>query len=1245
VSLDAPNNTGSAITINYTEGGGTAISGSDFVALSGSVSIANLASSATITLTPINDTVVEPNETVIVTLDTGAGYTVGAPNNATVNIASEDVAPLPTATITATDAAAAENPLGTGTYTVSLDAPNNTGSAITINYTEGGGTAISGSDFVALSGSVSIANLVSSATITLTPINDTVVEPNETVIVTLDTGAGYTVGAPNTATVTITSDDSATITIGNATVAENGGNLVFTVNLNNPVAAGTSATYTFANGSATGGGTDYTGTPGTVTFPSNATTPQTITVPINNDLLVEGDENFTVTLGTPSNGVGLSGSPATGTITNDDTATISINDPTPVNEGDTGTATLNFTITIDTSDPANDITVEYLISGGNEDDISSFLTFLAGTNTFSQQVPVTTNGDTGVEADEDISVTLSVPSANATISATDNIGTSSFTDDDAAGLVINDIFVNEEDGAATFTITLNGNTFFGTTVTYQTSDDTAVSGEDYTATSSSVTFETGNNQTRIISVPIMDDFLLESDETFFVNLISSSSPFISIIDNQGIATIEDDDNCLAAPILDLTVSTLYCVTSATSVISANLFDYTNTEALDESVLTWSTDSNPLEIESHLLPTEAQNITFTASFYGFFYDEVNNCASETIEVQIVRNIIPTLTVLNFERCGPGTILLAATPSVGATINWYETIDAITPIASGPEYSTPELTQTTSYFAEATRGGCVSAREEIIVTVGNQSSTGTATNGAVCNITTNGPTITDLDDRLTGASTGVWSVKTDISNSVTINGNNEVSFAGLISGDYVFTFTTSDFTAPCTAETVDITISVSDCNTDDDLDGLVTGQEVALGTDPDNPDTDGDGIEDGVEVGSDINNPLDEDNDGIIDALDSNILDTDSDGVNDQQDPANENPCIPNNSSADCPVDLEITKTADTLAALIGDVVTFTITVNNLTDKVVDLASVGDLLENGFEYVSQSASTGVYDEVSGEWLIENLPALGSATLAIVVTVVEGDTYTNTAQLLESTPIDENASNDVSDIVVIETTIIEGVDLLIEKRALPSTILVGEKVVFEIKVTNQSVSNIVSDILISDVLDINFEFISAETDVGNYDEAIGEWFIPELQLGQEAVLLITARVATLGVFENTASYITSSPRDGDATNNTAIVSVDVVKKNPGFLYNQFSPNGNRQNEILRINLEDPDDASRSIDIRYHIKIFDRYGSLIKEVEKENDGDIWDGTYEGKEAPKGTYFYVMTYVIDDGEEVTEKGWIQLIR
>jgi len=57
-----------------------------------------------------------------------------------------------------------------------------------------------------------------------------------------------------------------------------------------------------------------------------------------------------------------------------------------------------------------------------------------------------------------------------------------------------------------------------------------------------------------------------------------------------------------------------------------------------------------------------------------------------------------------------------------------------------------------------------------------------------------------------------------------------------------------------------------DSDDDNDGLMTSVELSLGTDPMKEDTDGDGILDGDEVGSDTNNPNDIDNDGIPDVLD-------------------------------------------------------------------------------------------------------------------------------------------------------------------------------------------------------------------------------------------------------------------------------------------------------------------------------------------------------------------------------------------
>ncbi|MCB0554124.1 MAG: hypothetical protein KDD02_11275, partial [Phaeodactylibacter sp.] len=105
-------------------------------------------------------------------------------------------------------------------------------------------------------------------------------------------------------------------------------------------------------------------------------------------------------------------------------------------------------------------------------------------------------------------------------------------------------------------------------------------------------------------------------------------------------------------------------------------------------------------------------------------------------------------------------------------------------------------------------------------------------------------------------------------------------------------------------------------DRDSDGLTNDEEATAGTDPDNPDTDGDGENDGPEIGGDVNNPLDGDNDGIIDALDSSIVDTDSDGVNDETDPANTDPCVPNTFAGACDQDNDGLTNAEELTAGTG-----------------------------------------------------------------------------------------------------------------------------------------------------------------------------------------------------------------------------------------------------------------------------------------------------------------------------------------
>src|SRR3989440_157901 len=196
-------NTSTALTVNYTLSG-TAQNGSDYQQLGTSVTIAAGASSATVTVRSIDDSQVEGNETVVLTLAANSAYTAGSPSSATVTIADNDQPPLPTVTVVASDASASEQGPNTGSFTVSRAA--NTSTALTVNYTLSG-TAQNGSDYQQLGTSVTIAAGSSTATRTVRSTHDTHAELNQTVVLTLAANSAYTVGSPNSATVTIADND------------------------------------------------------------------------------------------------------------------------------------------------------------------------------------------------------------------------------------------------------------------------------------------------------------------------------------------------------------------------------------------------------------------------------------------------------------------------------------------------------------------------------------------------------------------------------------------------------------------------------------------------------------------------------------------------------------------------------------------------------------------------------------------------------------------------------------------------------------------------------------------------------------------------------------------------------------------------------------------------------------------------------------------------------------------------------
>ncbi len=128
-----------------------------------------------------------------------------------------------------------------------------------------------------------------------------------------------------TATNTIADNDSATVTIANTTNGAELGpvNGVMTVTQTAVSATDTVIAYSVA-GTATSG-TDYTALSGTVTIVAGATT-ATITIPVINDVLLEGPETVIVTLTSITSGLATLGGTlsATNTIADNTSATVSI---------------------------------------------------------------------------------------------------------------------------------------------------------------------------------------------------------------------------------------------------------------------------------------------------------------------------------------------------------------------------------------------------------------------------------------------------------------------------------------------------------------------------------------------------------------------------------------------------------------------------------------------------------------------------------------------------------------------------------------------------------------------------------------------------------------------------------------------------------------------------------------------------------------------------------------------------------
>lgn len=325
------------------------------------------------------------------------------------------------------------------------------------------------------------------------------------------------------------------------TVGEAGSSITIPVSRIGSTTGSSTVAYATANGTATAG-SDYTVASGTLTFAAGVTT-QNIVVAINNDTIAEADETFTLTL---SNPVGATlGVPATTTVTIlDDDGGVALVNGTAVGSlaGAKGSTTY-FKIDV----PAGMGSLKVTTSGGSGNvDLYVQLSALPTTTTYACRSITTTNAD---------SCTLTNPAAGryyvmlrgtSAYSGVSLLATYAPLPPPTVQFGSASYSIGESAGNIGIPVTRSGSTAGTSTVNFATTNGTATSGSDYTSASGTLTFAPGETS-KTITVPILGDTAVETNETFTLTLSNPgggatlgtpSTTTVTILDDDAPATVQ-----------------------------------------------------------------------------------------------------------------------------------------------------------------------------------------------------------------------------------------------------------------------------------------------------------------------------------------------------------------------------------------------------------------------------------------------------------------------------------------------------------------------------------------------------------------------------------------------------------------------------------------------------------------------------------------------------------------------------------
>ncbi|MGN7610517.1 Calx-beta domain-containing protein [Magnetococcales bacterium HHB-1] len=474
---------------------------SDYTNNNGILTFTSGQTAQTLTINTNDDSLYETEENFTVSLSQATGGATITTDHVSGTVLDNE--PAPQFTIAGAQATEGEAFTFSVTRTGDAEAEQTVNYALQTDSTEN-------DDFTDVSGTLSFAQGETVKTFTVDSSSDTLYEQDEQFKVLLSQPSGGATLATNEATGTILNDDSMPgFSIASASASE-GEIITFSVTRSGDAESIQTIQYSF-NNSGKAQSTDYSASPGTLTFVEGETV-KTFTIDTTVDTLFEDHETFTVSLSQASSGATIGNGTATGTILNDEPAPAFSIDAASASEGDT----LTFTVTR-TGDAEAVQTVNYILNPESteqtdHDAAQGILTFSAGET--SQQFTVATHTDSLHEIDENVVVSLSNATGGATIDTASATGTI-LGDNNYPQLNITSTSATEGE-ALTFSVTRTGDAEAIQTVQYDLSTDTTET-DDYSDTRGTLTFAMGET-IKTFTVDTVSDSLYEADEQLTVSL-------------------------------------------------------------------------------------------------------------------------------------------------------------------------------------------------------------------------------------------------------------------------------------------------------------------------------------------------------------------------------------------------------------------------------------------------------------------------------------------------------------------------------------------------------------------------------------------------------------------------------------------------------------------------------------------------------------------------------------------------------